>query len=192
MSFCPSMRNLCAFSDSSFTSWRWSTRTKFEPSMLSSSGNSLERTDHVLPGDLLALHVLLRRRGQSSPSPPASSAWFDAFRKRAIPMQPSASRGRSRTTLVSASSAFLYSAKPLRARDLREVLLDPFHHLALELDDAGEHVGEIDRPDRVGAVQHLRGASTALAQDGSRAGRPSGRGAGSAPPSPRGRSRRPP
>jgi len=35
------------------------------------------------------------------------SDWLLALRKRAMPMQPSASRGRSRTTLVSASSAFL-------------------------------------------------------------------------------------
>src|SRR5437016_13750841 len=136
MSFCPSMRNLCAFSDSSLTSCRWSTRTKLEPSMLSSSGKSLDRMTTSFQ-EICSPLTSFFAEGVSFSFTTGVSAWLEALRKRAIPMQPSASRGRSRTTLASASSDFLYSANPSRG-DLGEVLLDRVEHLPLELDPAPE------------------------------------------------------
>ena len=114
MSFWPSIRNLCTFSDSSLTSWMWSTRVKFEPSMLSSSGKGWLRVTmsfQVVASPLTSFFSF----GASFSLTTGVSAWLEAFKKRAIPIAPSESRGRSRTTLVSASIAFLYSANPLRA-----------------------------------------------------------------------------
>src|SRR3989449_984064 len=92
MSFCPSMRNLCAFSDSSFTSCRWSTRTKLEPSMLSSSGKSLDRMTTSFQ-EIWSPLTSFFAEGVSFSFTTGVSAWLEALRKRAIPMQPSASRG---------------------------------------------------------------------------------------------------
>ena len=82
--------------------------------MLSSSGKSFERMTTSFQV-ICSPFASFLAEGCSFSFTTGVSVWLDALRKRAIPIQPSASRGRSRTTLVRASSDFLYSANPLRA-----------------------------------------------------------------------------